>query len=189
MKSKKYFEITEELTDNIISVAYGDAGFFEKVRIYKLAREYPEVKSMLNEYSKTAKSVHSIKKDECPDSVLDNIVVAQKLKNRSSSFLFDIYTAVFSKPAVSAIAVVVFAVVLIVSVSIDNGNYNGYTQAEIEQARQQTKQALALVSGIFSKTEDSIKNDILVDKISKPINNGVKAVNDLFIDKEKKNEN
>jgi hypothetical protein len=175
--------------ESIISTAYGDAGFFERIKIYRLAREYPEVKELLDEYRNTARSVHSINSDECPDGVLNNIVSISNIRKDPSSFLLDIYTALFAKPAVSAAVVVVLTAVLVVSVSIDNGNYNGYTQAEIEQANLQTRKALALVSDIFSRTENSIKNDILVDKISKPINSGVTAVNNLFIDKEKKNEN
>jgi hypothetical protein len=189
MKDKKSFEISAELMDGIISTAYGDAGFFEKIKIHKLAKEQPEVRELLDEYRGTANSVHSIKPDECPDTVIYNNKPVSKIENKSSGFLFDIYTALFARPVISAAVIVILSAAVIVSVSIDNGSYNGYTRAEIEMANLQTKQALALVSSIFSKTENSLKNDIIKDKVSKPINNGMTMVNNLFIDKEKKNEN
>ena len=189
MKSKKYFKISDELMDSIISTAYGDAGFFERLKIYTLAGKYPEVNELLDEYRNTAESVHSIPPDECPDTVLRNIKSTAAIENRPSSFLFDIYAALFTKPAVSAIAAIVITAVLVLSVSLNNGEYSGYTNAEIQHANMQTRQALAIVSSIFSKTEESIKKDILIDKVSKPLNNGVTTVNNLFIEKEKKNEN
>lgn len=189
MKDKKFFEISAELMDRIISAAYSDAGFFEKLKIHKLAEEQPEVRELLDEYRNTAKSVHSIKPDECPETVVNSIKAVPKIENKPSSFLFDIYTVVFSRLAVSAIAVVILAAIVVISVSIDNGSYNGYTRAEIEQANLQTRQALALVSNIFSKTGNSLKNNILRNKVSKPINNGMSTVNNLFIVKENKNEN
>lgn len=189
MKNKKFFEISDELMNSIISTAYGDAGFFERMRIHKLAARHTEVRELLNEYTATAKSVHSIKSDDCPESVLIKAKEATKIDNKSSSMLYDIYAALFTRPAVSAFAAVVLTAVLVLSVTLNDGSYNGYTQAEIEQANQQARQALALVSNIFNKTEDSIKKDILVEKISRPINEGVTTVNNLFIDKENKNEN
>ena len=189
MKEKKFFKVSAELMDRIISVAYGDAGFFEKMKILKLAEEHPEVRELLDEYINTANSVHSITSDECPDTLINKIKSVSKIENESSSFLFDIYTTVFSRPAVSAIAVVILAATIVVSVSFENSSYNRYTNAEIEQANLQTRQALTLVSNIFSKTENLLKNDILRNKVSKPINNGMAVVNNLFIDKENKNEN
>jgi len=189
MKDKKFFEISAELMDRIISAAYGDAGFFEKMKIHKLAGEHSEVRELFDEFRNTANSVHSIKPDECPETVINNIKPVSKIESKSSSFMFDIYTAAFSRPAISALAVVILAAIVVLSVSLNNGSYNGYSREEIEKANLQTRQALALVSNIFSKTESSLKNDILVDRVSKPINTGMTTVNNLFIDKEKKNEN
>jgi hypothetical protein len=189
MKSKKYFKISDKLMNSIIATAYGDAGFFERLKIYILAGKSPGVKDLLYEYRETAKNVHSIKPDECPDEVLNKIKSISEFENKPSSFLFDIYAALFTRPAISAIAAVVITAVLVLSVSLNQGSFNGYTSAEIEQANRQTRQALAIVSSIFSKTEESIKKDILIDKVSKPLNNGVTTVNNLFIEKEKKNEN
>lgn len=191
MNRKKSFEISEELLNKIVSVAYGDASLIDKIKIRKLAKIQPVVSSLLEEYKKTAKSVHSIKMDECPSEIVNSSKEIGNISTESKSSIFlDFYTAVFSKPIVSAATVIILTIAIITSVFIDrSGTYGGYTLEEIERANRQTRQALAIVSGIFSKTQNSLTNDIIISKVSKPINEGMNTVNKLFSEKENQNEN
>jgi len=180
MKSSK---ISEELHNVIISVAYGNASFFEKRRVKKLASKNEQVKQLLNEYSQTAKAIHSIKKHEyLGDTKIKSIRVSEK------SILDDIYTLIIGKPAVASIATVIF--IFAITFSVFNNNElssTNYSLSEIQKANIETKQALQIVNKIFNKTESIIKYDILKKEVSKPIKDGMNTVNKLF-KKETKNE-
>jgi hypothetical protein len=195
MKSAKYSNkngnISEQLANSIIRVAYGDAGFWEKRNILSLARSNEDVRSMLESYSNTANSVHELQSEDCPDYLIESALQKLKIsKRKQPSFFFDFYNTIFTKPLLSAFAAAVLVAVITVSVFINNGqNLEGYKLADVEKANKEAKYAFTLVNKIFSSTSASLKEDILRDKVSKPINKGVETVNKLFTDKEKKNEN
>ncbi|MFC2084133.1 hypothetical protein ACFLS9_03670 [Bacteroidota bacterium] len=182
--------INEELEGKIISAAYCDLGFFERIRLRKLAKQNSYVRKLLREYEDTARSVHSLNLEDCPDKILDSVPILVKSKKYSeNSFAVDLYTLIFSKPLVIATTVAIIMLAVVISVFInDNRTYNGYSMEEIEKANLQTKHALAIVSNIFNKTSRSLKDDIILKHVSKPINEGVNTVNNLFIEGDNKNE-
>ncbi len=195
MKSAKYSNngstIKEELFNAIIRVAYGEAGFFEKQKVLKIARANDEVKATLEAFSETARSVHKLQPDECPDELVEAALNKIRIaKSNKPSFAFDVYNAIFAKPIVSAVSAAVLVAVIGTSIFLNDGeNLNGYNIADVEEANLQAKYALAVVGKVFSSTRKSLKEDILVDKVSKPINEGIKTVNKLFTKEEIKNEN
>lgn len=183
MNYTKLSKIDDKLHDRIISVAYGNASFLEKYRINKLALKDENVKQILDEYSNIAKAVHSIQKEEFAGKPkIKSILDEQK------SFIDDFYLILVGKPAISFIAglLLVFAITFSL-INNQELSYEGYSVAEVKQASIETKQALLIVSEIFSKTEDKIKYEILTEEVSKPINKGMNTVNKLF-KKEKENE-
>ncbi len=185
MKYRKYNnteELPEELLEAIIRVAYGDAGFGERIRIRKLAAEDVRVKALLDEYCSTAESVRSIKPDECPSELIDGLKETNKIRRSSKPSLFvDFYTAVFVKPAATAAVITILMLAVIVSLNIRrNNDYGIYNKAEVETADLQAKYALSIVNKVFKSTTNSLANEILMDKVSKPINEGIKTVNKLF---------
>ena len=82
-------------------------------------------------------------------------------------------------------------VILIAAITFSVFNQNDfapqYTQQEIELADKQTRDALAIVTKIFKSAENKIKEDFNT-RVKKPINKGLKIVDDLFTE-ENKNEN
>ena len=193
MKSTKFYkdggskEIPEDIIESIIRVAYGDAGFRERIKIAKLAGRHQDIKNLLSEYRETADSVKSIKKDECPDELLSAISAKTEYDNSPKpSVMLDVYTTFFTKPGISFAALSIIAVI-IMSVSFNLTNsYSGYDKAEIEQANRQAKYAFAIINKVFTSTRNSLAKDILTDKVSKPINEGIKTVNNLFNEEVKK---
>ncbi|MBL1212253.1 MAG: hypothetical protein HND52_02745 [Ignavibacteriae bacterium] len=190
MNAKKSFEITEELRDKIISAAYGDAGFIDKIKINKLAAKYPEVKILFDEYSTTANAAHSIKLEECPDELLNSVgsKIGVKRENKKS-FLFDLYTALFTRPIVSAAAASILVIAIVTSIIFNKNEYQyNYSPEEIALADKQVKESLYFVSKIFNKAQTNLTDEILTDRVAKPISKGINLVNDLFIEGDK-NEN
>lgn len=175
--------MNEKLKDRIISVAYGDASFLEKYRINRLASKDEAVKNILDEYSKIAKAVHSIQKEE-----FIGISKIKMINDSPKSLLEELYLIIIGKPIISFAAAVLL--VFAISFSIINNqelSYEGYSVTEVQKADLEAKQAFKIVSNIFSKTGNKIKYDILTEEVSKPIKEGMSTVNKLF-KKEKENE-
>lgn len=189
MKLTKFYKIDEQLHDKIINAAYGDAGIFDKIKIYFLAKKYTEVKSLFNEYRATSKAVHSIEKEFMPDELLEKIKPQTGVKEfQKNSFFFDFYTFIFTRPVSSAIAAAALIILIITSVFIKGPDItNQYSKEEIALANKQTKQALAIIGKVFSNTENTLKNDILAKRVGQPINEGLGMINNLF-NEENKNE-
>ncbi|MBN1301917.1 MAG: hypothetical protein JW995_11940 [Melioribacteraceae bacterium] len=187
MAHRKYYkkdELPEYLLNSIVRTAYNDAGFFEKIRVERLAAKDPLIGNILKDYKETARSVHSIKIEECPQELLE-IIPERRLNSRigKPSFTVDLYTTLLSKP-VSTIAVTVLLTITVLSVVLLNRyeQFNNYDKAEVELASRQTKYALAIIGKVFNTTTKSLTDEILNEKVSKPINEGIKTVNKIFID-------
>ena len=54
-------------------------------------------------------------------------------------------------------------------------------------ADQQVKQSLAIIAGVFKKTTATVEQDVLTDRVSKPIVESFNLVND-YLQGENKNE-
>lgn len=179
----------EQLHDKIISVAYGDAGLLDKIRIHLLARKNGDVRNLLEEYRSTSAAVRSIEKDYLPEELIDGVKSRIGIEEKNDrSFFLDFYSFVYSKPIVSAAAATVLIAVIITSTFLKGPDLSQtYSPEEIALADKQVKQALAIVGKVFNQTENALKNDILGKRVGQPINKGLNVVNDLFKE-ENKNE-
>ena len=181
----------ENLINRIISVAYNDASFFEKQRIYKLAENDPNVKKLLEQHRRIADQSHRIKIDDCPDYIVENIKQKNTTKSATgNSLFFDIYSFVFRRPAVSASILSLFVLALISSLIIKRPEiHQQYSKQEIELADQQVKHSLALIAGVFKKTSNTVENDILTERVSRPIKESFNLVNDYLQGEDNENIN
>ena len=176
MNYKKSSNISEELHDRIISVAYGSASFLEKRRIEKLASENETIQELLEEYKSTANAVHSIAKEE-----YNGELKIKAITDSNKSIFDDIYQILIGKPLVSAAATILL--IFAITFSLFNNReltYEGYSLAEVQKANFESRQALMIVNEIFSKTKEQLTNDILINEVSKPIKDGMNTVNKLF---------
>jgi len=164
--------ISEEYLDKIISVAYGDAGFIDKLKIYFQSKRNPEIKKILNEYRETARQVHSISQEEFKGKV-----PASKLE--ISGWLLNYFYMFFRRPILStAMALMITAGVTgYFIINSNNNSTDDYTKAELVLAERQAKESFAIVASIMNKTEDKLKNNVFEEKINKPINKTLKIVN------------
>ena len=181
MKRKKSFEISEELLNKIISVAYGDAGLWDRFYVTRLAEKYPEVKNVLSEYKSTSAEIHKLSEEECPDEIIVNIEKqTANVNKRINSFTADFLTIVFTRPIFSAAAVVIIIGFLVFGILENRVPQYKYSKAEIEIADKQAKHALAIVGKIFAQTNITLKEEVLNSRVAKPIRESMGIVNEFL---------
>jgi len=182
MNNKKTYNIDDKTLEKIISVAYGSAGIKDRISIYLLTKKSSEAKSILNDYRDTASQVHKLETEEMPEKILRKVQTEIKAGiKKERSFLSDFLSLFLFKPRFSFTAVVIIVAAIVMSIFVrDNRMNSKYSQQEIERASRQTKQALALVSNIFNTTKTTITDDIIPNRVAKPINESFNYVNEIF---------
>ncbi len=181
MNRKKSYELNEEMINKIISVAYNDANIFERIFVYRAAKGDDNVKKLLQSYCNTAIKVHELKEEDCPEEIIESL--KQKsipLRISQNSFNSDFAAVVFGRPLVSAIASVLVVAAIIVALFSTREIHPVYSRQEIEHADKQARQALAIVGKIFNQTGTTLKREVLNDRVSKPIKDGLGIVNSIF---------
>jgi len=83
MRTNNLNNIKPELIDKIISTAYGDASFIERMIVKWKASRNDEVRKVLEEYKVTANSVHSIRKEKLPEYVIESVRRRIEFENES----------------------------------------------------------------------------------------------------------
>lgn len=174
---RKQFEITEEVANKIISAAYKDAGWFNRFIVWRWSRKYEEVKKLFDAYSATASEVKKIKEEECPGELLNSATSQPK---KTYGFFGDFYTVVFARPAVSFAVFAVIVSAIVFSVVRNKTVEYEFTESEIVEADKQAQQAFAIVGSIFKQTKSTLENDVLGDKVAKPLNKGLGIINNLL---------
>jgi len=162
MRTNNLNNIKPELIDKIISAAYGDASFIERMIVSWKASRNDKVRKVLEEYKATANSVHSIRKEKLPEYVIESVHRRIEFENESENLISKIYFALFTKPVFSAAVVSIF-VLAIISMFLFRG------------------ESIAIVNKVFYKVEQKLDKEIINDRVSKQLNKGLNLVNEYLI--------
>lgn len=183
MSRKKSFDLDEEMVNKIISVAYDDATLIDKFIVMRVAAQNPEIRKMLSAYKQTAKEVDMLREEEYPDDLLRNVLRKNLPESKNAiSFLFDLYSTVFSRPVVSAVTTIILITAIVTTLIINKPaqiSYH-YSQTEINDADLQARKAFAIVGKFFKQTQLTLQNEVLGERVAKPINEGLGIVNNIF---------
>jgi len=181
--------VDENLLNKIISVAYGEASLSDRLNIRKLAKSNKEVELLLQKHSEIARKARELETESFPDELLEKVNKAtNNSKSKEKSLFFDIYSFIFMRPAVSAAILSIFILALISTLIIQRPEiHEQYSKKEIELADKQVKQSLALIANVFKKTTTTVEEDILTERVSKPIKESFNLVNEYL--EEDSNEN
>jgi len=178
-------ELNKNLIDKIIRVAYHDSGFLDWISVHFKAITDDEVKSLLKEYTKSAKAVHSLKQEDVPEQILEKTKNITSGKNSKDSFLSRKAYSVYYFFEKKAIPATVFAILTLFIISFflfrNPAPRHKYSRAEIELAEKQLKQSLAIVGKAFQNAENSFSEEVLKDQINKNLNRGYYLVNNILI--------
>ena len=98
MQKNNLNNIDDSLLDKIVSVAYGDAGWMDRVIVYKIAKKNPLINQLLNEYKLTADSIHNIKETELPEGIIETVKIKLNNESDSASFGSFIYSWLYARP-------------------------------------------------------------------------------------------
>ncbi len=181
MKHKKLSSLTDEQKNKIISAAYGNVSLWDKLIVGHLVSSNEEAKKLYLSYKQTAKEVRLLSEDECPAEILKNVQRESiNALNKKNSFLFDLYSAAFSRPIISAAATLVLTVSIVIALILNRPIQYNYTQAQIINADRQTKEAFMIVGKILRDTRTTLQKEVLGEKVSKPLHQGIGIVNKLF---------
>lgn len=179
MNYKKPFNIDENLYNEIVSVAYGDANYLIKRKILKLSKQYQNVKELLDEYSTTANLVHSIPQNECPDELVKSVLNKTKTVSTKPSFFEQLSWVYLKRPAISGFAVFLLFGAIFTSVFIKNSDEE-LSHKELLLAEQQVKQSLAIVGRVLKKSEFIIEDQVFNTNVGQPLKKGVEKLSDLL---------
>ena len=183
MNRKKSSEITEELLNKIISVAYGDASPPDKIKVMRAASRSNEVRSLLNSYKTIANEVKQLGEEEFPRGLLKSIENRTvPLKKTTNKFIYDLISIVLSRPIVSAATSVILIAAIIASLIINKPvqyNYN-YSTAEITEAEKQAEYAFAVVGKIFKETHSTLQKEVFVNAVARPFGQSIGIINNLL---------
>jgi len=168
--------MNENLKDKIIRVAYNDASIREKVEVFFYIKKNAEARKIFDDYRKTAKAVHAISKNPMPTKVVNklNKIVIEKIKSDRGSRKFT--SPVFAL----TLSVLLIAIFTFTFLKKNTNYYDGYDQATVETASEQTLASLKMVAQIFSQTKKIVIGEVLIKKVSKPIHNGFTKVEKIL---------
>jgi hypothetical protein len=170
----------EKYLNKIICVAYGDASLLDKLKIYWMAGRNAEVKSLLDEYKAAAQSVHELKLSEFDPAAGSAAEEVLKMKLGRRSVLSDLYSVIHSKPVFASIVSLVLVGSVILSLIVNRPVQYNYSQDEIMAAEKDAEKALQIIGNVFNQTSLSLKNDVLNERVSKPINEGLGIFNNIL---------
>lgn len=181
MNRKKSFELNEAMHNKIISVAYGDAGLMDRIKIMRAAAENEEVRNLLDEYKKTALEVKILELEEFPQELLKAVESKTvSLKKNTNAFFYDLYSVILSRPGYSAVVTIVLVAAMVISLIINKPVKYNYSAAEINVADKQAKYAFEIVGKIFNETNITLQKEVLGKAVAKPLNESIGVVNKLI---------
>ena len=181
MKRKKSFELTEVFLNKIISVAYNDASLIDKLKVYRAASKYSEVSKIYSSYKKICDEVKKLREDVCPDELISSVksnTISNQKKNKI--FIYDLFSIIYNRPIISALTTLMLILSIITTLIINKPVQYNYSRAEITKADQQAHYALILVGKVFKQTNSTLQQEILKEKVSKPIRESIEMVNNLI---------
>jgi hypothetical protein len=182
MQKNNSVKIEESLLDKIIAVAYGDAGWIDRIIIRRMAKKDPLVKQLLNEYKLTAASVHKMKETELPARIGDAVRVKLDEDTNSNPIGSFIYARLFARPILST-GVASILIITICGILLFNEpapEYT-YTRAEIEIAQKQLQESIAIVNKVFRKAETELDTEVMPIHVGKQVNKSFNLLNDLLL--------
>jgi hypothetical protein len=181
MPHKKSYNITEPLYNKIITIAYGDGSWREKIHVYYIILVDKSARTLFLSIKKTIKEIHKLRIDEFPGELLKSVErKTVPLRTTRVSFVNDFLSIIMARPVVSLATTLILITTIISTLFINRGTPQTYSTYDIDRADRQARYALTIVNKIFTQTNSTLKEDILTDRVSQPINNGVSIINNLF---------
>ena len=164
--------VTPVMEERIIKVAYQDGSWFDRWMVHYVRKQNPKVERLYQAHLAAVRDVrlagneimcsdrlsNRLLEIATPESGLDRVPISALLKR--GYFAFQATTAL--------------AAVLVLTVALIH-QFRGPSvdQRELEEATQQAKASLALISEIMNGTRDSINDEVILMHTAKPIHDSI----------------
>lgn len=172
--------INEKLLDSIICTAYGDAGIFERIKVYFYSFKDSRVKELLKEYKQNAYDVHSYRNLDCPKEIVKSAyskIYSEEIKQRNKVRFIPF---AYARPAIALTASLIIIIVISLFMLRRQPEEKQYSRADIVKAEAQVKQSLAIVGRVFRKTENKLTEDVFEKQVTPPIRKSFDTINNLL---------
>ena len=182
MQKNNLNKVDESLLDKIISVAYGDAGWIDRIIVYRMANKDPLVKQLLYEYKLIAESIQKIKETELPSSIIESVKVKLGNEPDSNPIGSFIYSWLFVRPILST-GIAGILIITICSILLFHKPAPEYTftKVEIELAQKQLQESIAILNKVFRKAETELDTEVMPKHVGKQVNKSFNLLNELLI--------
>lgn len=178
--------ITDKLLNKIITTAYGDGSIVDNIYIYYKILSNKEIRKLFFEYRKTKNTISTMQHFEMDPSFETKL--NEKITNSKKNhipILAELYLLFIEKPYVPSTAILLITAAIIGNLLFKSPvqqiqNKDQYTKAELTEANQQAKYALALVGQVLVETKKEVATEIMIKQVAEPINEGMTIINNLL---------
>ncbi len=160
--------------EKIIRVAYNDASLLEKLRVAFLIRSDKEAAKLFESYKKTYESVRKLKRNDLPLNVeikLQNLITERETPKRR---------VVKTRGFALALSILLIAVITFAFLKKNSNYYGNYNEQTVKKARIETLASMKLVAQIFSNTKKLVIDNVLINTVSRPVNDGLTEVKKII---------
>lgn len=178
--------ISDKLLNKIITTAYGDGSVTDKLYIFYKVIIDKEIRKIFFEYRKTKRTISTMKHFEMDPSFESKLnEKITKSKENHVPIFAELYLLFIEKPYVPSTAILLITAAIVGNLLFKSPvqqitNKKQYTKAELTEANEQAKYALALVGEVLVETKKEVASEIMIKQVAQPINEGMTIINDLL---------
>ena len=179
MDPDRLTDLPDEMVARVVSVAYGDAGLWDRWVVGREARRNPIVRDLLEAHRGVADAVRHAPRPRIPKEVVER--AWDEIVRQEPRVVRTPVTSMRVLYASAATLAAAFCFLLVLQVTRPSSvQPETYSRAEIEEARRQLEEAFALVNQSVAKAGLTINHEVLVPNVVRPIRGGTAIVEQLF---------
>lgn len=174
--------MNEKTIEKIISVAYGDAGIWDRIYIGMLAMKNREAAELLKEYRKTAGEVHSLREEEYPEESVEKVLSRAGIKEKQRiSFKADLFGIFINRPLAASAAAFALVGLLAITLFITTREPElKYSHEELTKAEEDTRVVFKAINEILNGAGSLIIEDVLKERVAAPISENLNKVSNII---------
>lgn len=170
----KSYKKTKRILLQTIEAAYKKANIFIVIKVFVARISNKKIEKLYSENRRIKNITDGLRRTT-------NIEIHKKLNIGISKNNYNFLHTNKLRPSFYMVAITLIVTGITFSILKNKGvDYEGYTQNEVELAKNDVNKSLELISKIFGEAKNVLTEEIIGEKISNPIQKSIKTVNNLF---------